>query len=268
MIRDGDRIAVGFSGGKDSSVLLLILSELITEWRDVSLVAVTIDEGIAGYRDDTMEAARNLAAWLGVRHHIASFADLFGKSLDEILAGQEERACSICGILRRRALVLAAGDTGANRIATGHNLDDEAQSALMNVLRGDLARLIRESGKENSHFIPRIKPLREISEREISAYLMSKGAWQDLPECPYTHYALRAEIRMLLSGFEQDHPGTMNNIINARARLMELLKGRLKSEPIGCCRSCGETSSGELCQSCQLLDSLGVHGSVLRVIRE
>ena len=154
MIRDGDRIAVGLSGGKDSTALLLLLDKVVKEYTGVTLVAITVDEGIAGYRDETVNSAVSLAADLGIEHRIVSFPDLFGGSLDTFLKGKESRACTICGILRKKALATAARQAGANRIATGHNLNDEAQSVLMNVLRGDLPRLIRDSGKETGIFHP------------------------------------------------------------------------------------------------------------------
>ncbi|HXX55685.1 MAG TPA: tRNA 2-thiocytidine biosynthesis TtcA family protein, partial [Methanoregula sp.] len=146
MVRDGDRIAVALSGGKDSTALLLLLHAVLPAWNGVSLVAVTVDEGIAGYREETMGAAGRLVAELGVEHRSVSFRDLFGGTLDTFLRGREERACSICGILRKKARAVAAREAGASRLATGHNLDDEAQSVLMNALRGDLPRLVRESG--------------------------------------------------------------------------------------------------------------------------
>ena len=164
--------------------------------QDVQLVAITIDEGIAGYREATVQAAEHLARRLGIEHHCISFPDLFGDSLDVFLKGRETQACSICGILRRKALVVAAQRAGATKLATGHNLDDEAQSVLMNVFRGDLPRLIRNSGVDSSgKFIPRIKPLSLISEKEIATYLILKNAWNELPECPYTrvmHYGGRS----------------------------------------------------------------------------
>ena len=90
----------------------------------------------------------------GVDHHIVSFRDLIGDDLDTLLSGREEQACTICGILRKKALADAARDPGATVIATGHNLDDEAQSVLMNALRGILPRLIRNTGTGKSALFP------------------------------------------------------------------------------------------------------------------
>lgn len=258
MIRDGDRVAVGLSGGKDSTALLLLLDKVVREYTGVTLVAITVDEGIAGYRVETVNSAVNLAADLGIEHRVVSFPDLFGASLDTFLKGKESRACTVCGILRKKALATAARQAGANRIATGHNLNDEAQSVLMNVLRGDLSRLIRDSGKETESFIPRIKPLQDISEKEIAVYLMVRDRWSDLPECPYTRYALRAEVRTMLSKLEYSYPGTMKRLIRSRKTLSSRLKKSDVQGSLQHCTQCGDPCSGELCQVCSLLPSLRV----------
>ncbi len=158
--------------------------------------------------------------------------------------------------MRKKALVVGAGRIGATKLATGHNLDDEAQSVLMNVFRGDLPRLIRNSGMDSSgRFIPRIKPLSLISEKEIALYLMLNNAWNVLPECPYTRFALRREVRSLLSGFEYRHPGTMLHLIESKQKIERSCKGSVVSEPLKTCRGCGDPSSGEFCQVCQLRQS-------------
>jgi len=258
MIAEGDRVAVALSGGKDSTALLLILSRLLPSWQDVCLVAITIDEGIAGYREETIHSAEQLTRRLGIGHHCISFSELFGDSLDTFLKGRETQACSICGILRKKGLVVGADRIGATKLATGHNLDDEAQSVLMNVLRGDLPRLFRNSGVESSGmFIPRIKPLSLVSEKEIALYLILNEAWSELPECPYTRYAMRREVRSMLSGFEYKHPGTMLHLIVSKQKIERTCNGSVISEPLRSCRECGDPCSGDLCQVCLLRRSLG-----------
>jgi len=258
MIAPGDRVAVALSGGKDSTALLMILSRLLPSWEGVSLVAITIDEGIAGYRDDTVRSAERLVQSLGVEHHSIAFADLFGDTLDELLKGREKEACTVCGILRKKALIVAAEEAGATKLATGHNLDDEAQSVLMNVLRGDLPRLVRNTGAPSSgQFLPRIKPLMRIAEKEIATWLLVNNAWTDLPECPYARHALRREVRSLLSSLEYRHPGTMQHLMESKKKIETYCAGSFVEEPIRRCRACGDPCSGELCQLCQLKKTFG-----------
>jgi len=258
LVKPHDRIAVALSGGKDSTALLVLLSRLLVLWEDVSLVAITVDEGIAGYRDDTIRAAGELTRKTGTEHVCVSFKDLVGDDLDALLVGRETQACSVCGILRRKALSAAARRAGATKIATGHNLDDEAQSVLMNTLRGDLPRLVRTSDADTSDcFIPRIKPLADIAEKEIAAYLFVQGLFPSLPECPYTRHAMRLEVRSMLSSMEQKHPGTMRNLIRSKRAIEKQVGSRAMSEPLRRCQQCGDPCSGDLCQVCSLLSSLG-----------
>jgi uncharacterized protein (TIGR00269 family) len=254
----GDTVAVGLSGGKDSTALLMILTDLLPSWEDVRLVAVTVDEGISGYREDTVRSADLLAGTLGVEHRHVTFPELFGDSLDGILAGRESQACSICGILRKKALTTAARDAEATKLATGHNLDDEAQSVLMNVLRGDLPRLVRDSSADSSgRFIPRIKPLMTVSEKEIAAYLLLCDAWPDLPECPYARHALRREVRSMLASLEYRYPGTMLHLMESKGKIEKACPETVAADPLRSCRECGNPCSGELCQFCLLERTLG-----------
>jgi uncharacterized protein (TIGR00269 family) len=188
-----------------------------------------------------------------VEHHTISFDELFGNTLDRILKGRETQACSICGILRKKALITGAERAGATKLATGHNLDDEAQAVLMNLLRGDLPRLARNSSADSSgRFIPRIKPLMSVLEKEIATYLMLKGLWTDLPECPYTRHALRREVRVMLSTLEYEYPGTMLCLMENKKIAGEFFSSRSYGEPIRRCMECGDPCSGELCQLCML----------------
>lgn len=256
-IMPGDCVAVALSGGKDSTALLLLLHRLFTFRSDVRLVAVTVDEGITGYREATVRSAVDLVRRLGIEHITVSFRELFGDSLDTFLKGRKPQACSVCGILRKKALVVGAERAGATKLATGHNLDDEAQSVLMNVLRGDLMRLVRNSGEDSDGlFIPRVKPLMYIHEKEIATYLMVQGIWPELPECPYAIHALRREVRSMLSGIEYRHPGTMLRLMENKKAVRTAFPGKTFGEPLGTCRECGDPCSGELCQFCQLRHSL------------
>src|SRR6267143_1957543 len=139
MVAQGDRVAVAVSGGKDSLSLLKVLHELSAP-RRATLVAISVDEGVAGYREEALEHARSLTAELGIEHLTVSYKDLFGFSLDEALNWKDERvtsSCSFCGVFRRRAIDEAAVKAGASVVATAHNLDDYVQTFLMNLMHGD-----------------------------------------------------------------------------------------------------------------------------------
>jgi len=250
----GSRVAVALSGGKDSTVLLSLLHGIARETRDLDLVAVTVDEGISGYREETLRAAAAVTARFRIPHRTASFAELFGESLDRRVEGQESRACSLCGILRRKALAVLAREEGADRIATGHNLDDEAQSVLMNWLRGDRDRILRDPRHhDGGEFMGRCKPLRRIPEKEVALYGMIRGLFSPMPECPYRQTALRGEARAMLNAVEQRYPGTLERVVEGQCRLARMAAGRILSPP-GRCERCGDPASGRICQACRVLE--------------
>lgn len=256
MVQDGDVVVVGLSGGKDSTVLLSILTRIL-RGRPVRVVAVTVDEGIAGYREETIRTARAITAACGVEHVIVSFEDYCGRTLDDLVRALPLHPCTICGVLRRRLLQNAARDLGATCLATGHCLDDEAQSALMNVLNGDVRRIVRTGVPDTGAFVPRIKPLRDIPEKEVTMYGIVQGIYTSLPECPYAGEALRSDVRSLLSTLEYRHPGTMERTMAGYDRLRERVGRCAEAGRVSYCPDCGEPSTGGLCRACELLRSLG-----------
>lgn len=103
---------------------------------------LAIDEGIKGYRDDSLEAVKRNQKVEGLPLEILSYKELYGWSMDQIVKviGQTNN-CTYCGVLRRQALERGAVKLGCCKVVTGHNADDIAETILMNMLRGDLNRL-------------------------------------------------------------------------------------------------------------------------------
>ena len=248
-----ETIGVAFSGGKDSTALLAALVTLKDKIPS-RLVALTVDEGIGGYREDTIRHAEWVCQKLGVEHHIISFSELFGKSLDQLMENPEHKACTICGILRRRALEVLAERLQVHLIVTGHNQDDHAQTALMNAFSADIKKVFAGSGSGN-RFAKRLKPFAEVSEREVSLYAVLLGLFKDLPECPYAGDALRGEVRRLLNAFEREFPGSMRNAARTEEKIRSSLQEKLSLPGLTVCKICGWPGSGEICQVCKLLGS-------------
>ncbi|NLV26762.1 MAG: TIGR00269 family protein [Methanomicrobiales archaeon] len=246
-------IGIAFSGGKDSTSLLKVLS-CITDEIPCKFIALTVDEGIDGYREDTIKAARETCKILGVSHHIIRFSDLFGSSLDNLVSGSDRNACTICGILRRRALEILAQRHGIRVIATGHNLDDHAQTAVMNAISGDTKKIFTGLGS-SQWYAKRIKPFAHVSEREVTLYAMLTGMFRNLPECPYAITSLRGEVRSLLYQYERKHPGSMKNAAKCEEILREKFGNSFEREPYRVCSRCGWPGSGNICQVCNVLDN-------------
>lgn len=250
-----ETLAVALSGGKDSCVVLYILHKIFHERRDLNIVAISVDEGIKGYREHSLEYAKELASSLGVKHIIRSFEDEYGTTLDELAAKNRVLgACSYCGVLRKSILNKVALEIGANRLITGHNLDDEAQTILMNHLAGDVDRMVRlDPPREIEGMVLRAKPLRKIPEKEVALYALVNDIPVDFEICPYAHEALRGEIRDILNGFESKHPGTKYSLLRGFDKMVKVLAADFPPATISKCRVCGQACNAEVCQACRLL---------------
>ncbi|AUB60385.1 MAG: TIGR00269 family protein [Methanobacterium sp.] len=254
LVTKGDKVLVALSGGKDSVMVLDILNNL-RKRRIIDLVAVTIDEGICGYREDGVDIAAQNTELLGVKHRIISFKDYLGRTLDEIMADSGDRnACTYCGVFRRWILNQVAREEGATKIATGHNLDDETQSIMMNYMEGNIQNLTRIGVKSESScegFTVKIKPLREIPERETALYVMARDLPVHLAGCPYARDSFRAKIRDFLQEINQEHPTIMYSTLRGFDKIKPVLKKEFsRQNKLGVCRECGEPAAAELCKAC------------------
>ncbi|RLI08104.1 TIGR00269 family protein [Candidatus Bathyarchaeota archaeon] len=258
MFEFDSRIAVGVSGGKDSLSLLHLLVEIEEQFPKAEVIAVSIDEGVRGYRDEALRLAGEACRSLGVEWRTLSFADLFGLTMDEITGRRGELTpCSYCGVLRRRALNQAARDVEADRLATAHNLDDMAQTALLNLMRGDLRRLagMHPAGSDLPGFVRRVKPFCEVPERESTLYAYLRGIEFQSRPCPYAETAMRTDIRRFLNRMEVKRPGIKFIIYRAALEIIPRISVG-GAEPSGRCRICGEPTRGDVCRVCQLVGEL------------
>lgn len=254
LLTEGERIAVALSGGKDSILTLHILDKLKEEY-DLDLVAITIDEGISGYRNEGVEAARNNAGALGVKLIEKSFLDEFKFKLDDIFKFYKS-ACIPCGVFRRYLLNRTAYETGACKIATGHNLDDEIQSFLMTFARADFRRFSKFGPKLDTihkKLIPRIKPLWNVPEKDVGAWAVLNNIDVHFAECPYSSLSARSKIKGFLNNMESERKGTKANILKSFDKTFHFEK---KPASLYECKKCGEPSSMEICKACEMLEEI------------
>lgn len=246
LIKAHERIAVGLSGGKDSVVMLHLLAKL-REKMPFELIAIAIDEGIADYRGATLKVAERECKKLEIQLKILSFKKDAGFSLDEIMKKTDSAACSWCGVFRRYLLNKGARLADADKIAIGHNLDDTAQTALMNIMRNEPMRLARflEPMAEDGRFIPRIRPLLRAPEKEVAIYAMLRGIEITYSECPYAHFSFRQHVKRQLNETEEKYPGTKQRILNSFLEMEKLMRKGMKGEKfeIAHCERCGEPTS-------------------------
>ncbi len=262
MLHYGDSVGVALSGGKDSTSLLYVLSTIM-KGHGSKLFALTIDEGIQGYRDEAVKNAENLCSELSIPILVSSYKEFFGFSLDEALKERDERevkttSCAFCGPLRRRSIDLAAESLGVNVVATAHNLDDVLQTFYINLYAGDTERIKWLDPKfratESGFRLRRIKPMFEIYEQELALFAYLNNLPFQSESCPYMNEGIRTEIRLHLNELERKHPGikysTLKTVLEISSGL-DLDDERKKKARR--CEKCGSVSTGPICSVCQTL---------------
>lgn len=265
MFKFDDRIAVAVSGGKDSVSLLHVLAKIERDYPKASLVAITVDEGIKGYRDEALQIAAENCKKFGVEHYVTSFKELYGCTLDEIVERLKKKKgdgltpCAYCGVMRRKALNITARKLGADKIATAHTLDDEVQTFLLNIFHGDIMRIAREkpvTDETHPKLVQKVRPFCEIPEKETALYAyIKKIKFQSMP-CPYASEALRNDIRMMLNRMEEKHAGIKFTIFKSAEKMRATMEKMAKREEFRECAKCGEPSAEKICRSCQMLKQI------------
>ena len=212
MISDGDKIAVGISGGKDSLALLCALANLrIFLKKEFSLVALTIDMGFEGA---DFSPIAELCKELDVEYKVVP------TQIYEIIFNvrKEKNPCSLCARMRRGALHDAAKELGCNKIALGHHFDDVAETFMLNLFFegriGAFSPVTYLSRKD----LTLIRPLIYTREKEIRS-LASKEALPVIKSpCPADGHTERANMKEYLAVFDKEHPGLYNRIVGAIQR--------------------------------------------------
>ncbi|WP_407424305.1 TIGR00269 family protein [Methanobrevibacter sp.] len=255
LIKENELIAVALSGGKDS-VLTLHALKGYQEFLDFDLVAISVDEGIKGYRAHGIDAAVNNARELGIELIQKSFLEDEGFALDDIYQ-EFKSACIPCGVFRRNILNKTAYEVGASKIATGHNLDDEIQSFLMSFARGDTIKFSKfgpELDVIHPKLVPRIKPLWNTPEKDVGTWAILNNIEIHLDECPYSHLSLRAKIKEFLNVNEDAYPGLKKNIMESFQKILTFENDI--STNLNECELCGEPTSSNICKACEIKKDL------------
>ncbi len=278
LFQRGSRVALAASGGKDSTVLAYVVN-LLNERHDygLDLVLLSVDEGISGYRDDSLATVARNEVQYGIPLTVVTYKDLYrGWTMDRIVERIGRKSnCTYCGVFRRQALDRGAARLGVAQIVTGHNADDMAETVLMNILRGDIARLRRCTDittgtlppggacggggggeEEEAASVVRSKPFKWAFEKEIVMYAYFKRLDYFSTECIYSPNAYRGYARAFLKDLEALHPPAILDIITSGEAFTAVAEGVATKEQRVCDR-CGYISSNALCKACILLDSLG-----------
>ncbi|OCK81183.1 adenine nucleotide alpha hydrolases-like protein [Lepidopterella palustris CBS 459.81] len=255
----GERIAIGASGGKDSTVLASVLKTLNERYDyGVELLLLSIDEGIKGYRDDSLETVKRNAKQYDMPLTILGYEELYGWTMDQVVEQVGKKGnCTYCGVFRRQALDRGAARLGVQHVVTGHNADDVAETVLMNLLRGDLPRLSRttsiitstpsltpppppsssppSSSSSTCHTnIKRSKPLKYAYEKEIVLYAHHKNLDYFSTECLYSPEAFRGSARALIKNLERIRPSAILDVVRSGEDMAKLVPGGNEACGNGC----------------------------------
>jgi uncharacterized protein (TIGR00269 family) len=259
LIDNGEMVAVALSGGKDSVLTLHILDMCRKSPNfDFDLAAIAIDEGISGYREEGMAVARKTAHELDVELLEISLEKELGFTLDQA-SNFYQTACVPCGVFRRYLLNRTAVEMGADKLATGHNLDDEVQSFLMSFARADTRRFGKfgpRLHRIHPKMVPRIKPLWLIPEKEVGMWAVLNEVDVHLAECPYAHQSLRSRLKTYLNNVEEYRLGTKLNILKFFQKSFKTDKKPVKLHE---CQICGELSSALTCKACEMQRDLKLY---------
>ena len=248
-----DKIIVAASGGKDSTTILYLLNKF-----GYNVSALYINLRLGKYSDNCLQAAKELCKQEKIKLHLLDIKKQFGMRMCNIRCGVQKEFkvsnCMVCGIVKKWLLNKEARRLKADKIVTGHHLDDEAQTIIMNFLQGNLmlgANSGPATGSINDRkFVPRVKPLYFISEKDIKKYSLIKKLPVNYEKCPCAVSSLRIRTREFLQNKDEK---IKQNIIQNFLKILPELKKRLWENKVIYCKICEEPSRNEICKKCELL---------------
>ncbi len=207
MIRDGDRIAVGLSGGKDSVTLL----DLLAAYRKFSperftLVAVTVDLGFKNADFTKLEA---FCASVGVPYQVVK------TEIGEVVFGvrKESNPCALCAKMRKGALFSAAKDAGCNKVALGHHADDFIETMLLSLFyEGRLSTMPPKALLDRTGIV-QIRPMMYLEEKNIAAYAVNLPVCKSC--CPADKVTKREYVKEVIDGVKKEIPFVRDRMYSA-----------------------------------------------------
>jgi uncharacterized protein (TIGR00269 family) len=260
-----DKVIVAISGGKDSMTVLYLLKKF---GYNVSALHINLEMG--KWSERHLENIKKFCRELKVPLHVYSVRKELGRSMCSIKSIVKSKAklqdCTICGILRRWLINRKARKLGADKLATGHNLDDASQTILMNYFKGNLMIGVNEGPYvgiiQDKKFVQRIKPLYFMPEKEVENYSRSMNFPVVYERCPCVVGAYRHKIRQILDGMQvnkgQSHlpanvkENIVKSFLNILPRLRKSKANLLGNKPLYC-KSCGEPCRNEICKACLII---------------
>ena len=212
MIQEGETVAVGVSGGKDSLVTLTALARLSKFYqKPFKVAAITVETGVPGM---SFDAVADYCAALGVeyiRANVPIYEIVF-------LERKEKNPCSLCAKLRRGALSTAMNEHGIKTIALGHHYDDAVETLLMNLLFEGRIGCFQPVTYLSRSDVTQIRPLLYVKEQQVR----NVAAKLDLPivhnPCPANGETRRQEVKELIESLSERYPDLKKKLFGAMQR--------------------------------------------------
>lgn len=259
LVNKEDKLLLAVSGGKDSTVMVYVMKKLGYDFE-----CVTVDAHIGCYTEENLKNIRKMCQMHDVKLHEIEFRKEVGASLCFIRDtlqenGHDLKSCTVCGVIRRYLLNRKSRELGATKLVLGHNMDDEAQGILMNLLKNKV-HLSARSGPINgvikdSRFVSRIKPLYLTPEKDVVKYSKMMNFPVHYGKCPCSVEGFRNSIKDFLNELEIEIPEVKKNILLKFLERLPSLREKFKTNKLPpLCEKCGEASVEKLCRVCSLLD--------------
>ncbi len=252
-----EKILVALSGGKDSTVTAYLLKKM-----GYSIEGFHINLGMGSYSEKCLDAVKELCRQLDIKLHLYDIKKEMGASMCYIRStiqtaknGKGLKNCAICGVIKKWIMNREARKIkGISKIATGHNLDDEAQTFLMNIFKGS-PQLSANSGAitrntKDKKFITRIKPLFYTAEEDIRTYSKAMKLPVVYEHCPCAIDSYRIQMRQFMNTLTtKEKENIMKNFDSLFPKIQKLKT----KEDLKYCEICGEPSRNNICKMCQLV---------------
>ena len=214
MIEEGDRIAVGISGGKDSLTLLETLAEMRRFYpKKYEVVAVTVDMGFekAGFGKCDFSEVAELARRLHVEYRIipTDIANIIFNTR------KEASPCSLCAKMRRGALHVGAKEAGCNKVALGHHYDDAVETFMLNLFFEGRLGCFSPVSYLTRRDVTVIRPLIYARESDVQYFTRKRALPIVKSPCPEDHATEREKMKMLIKSLEKENKGLSHRIFHA-----------------------------------------------------
>ena len=212
MIADGDKIAVGISGGKDSLVLAATLAALRRFYpKKFDIVGITVDMGFEG--SDYTDIKKFL-------YSIDAEYKIVPTDIAKIIfdVRKESNPCSLCAKMRRGALHAAAKEAGCNKVALGHHYDDAIETFMMNLFFEGRLGCFSPVTYLSNRDVTLIRPMIYAQEKDVEYFIRKSPLPVMKSLCPEDHATERENMKNFLSGLERENKGVKHRIFNAMCK--------------------------------------------------